>query len=338
MNFGGSPQILAAPVARAGATTSPAPAPPAPSTAAGVTSADNAKWFTLEKSFGPVHFNRVGVKYQDAAAWFLLDASLSLAGLTLSLDGLAFGSSLSKFDPKFDLHGLGIDYRTGAAEIGGAFLRTEGKLSDGTTYDEYDGAAVIKTEELTLSALGSYAILEEKDSRGILHNNPSLFIYAVLDYPLGGPSFFFITGLAAGFGYNRSLIVPPVDRIAQFPLVSAAVNGASPPQNVKELTATLTQLAQYIHPEIGEIFFAIGIKFTSFQIIDSFVLLTVAFGNELEINVLGLSTMIQPPPVPGEPAITPLAEVQMALKATFIPAQGFLGISAQLTSASYIIS
>lgn len=328
INFGGSPQILAVPVVSAGTTPSPAPAP-APSTPAGVTSADNAKWFTLQKSFGPVHFNRVGVKYQDGIVWFLLDASLSVAVLTLSLDGLAFGSSLSKFDPQFDLHGLGIDYQSGPAEIGGAFLRTQGKLPDGTTYDEYDGAAVIKTEELTLSALGSYAIL---------HENPSLFIYAVLDSPLGGPSFFFITGLAAGFGYNRSLIVPPVDQVAQFPLVAAAVNGASPPQNVKDLTAELALLAQYIHPEIGEIFFAIGIKFTSFKIIDSFVLLTIAFGNELEINVLGLSTMTQPPPVPGEPAVTPLAVVQMALKASFIPAQGFLGVSAQLTSASYLLS
>jgi len=328
MNFGGSPQILAVPVVSAGAAASPAPAP-APSPAAGVTSADNAKWFTLQKSFGPVHFNRVGVKYQDATVFFLLDASLMVAVLTLSLDDLAFGSPLSKFDPKFDLHGLGLDYQSGPAEIGGAFLRTQGKLPDGTTYDEYDGAAVIKTEELTLSALGSYAVL---------HDNPSLFIYAVLDYPLGGPSFFFITGLAAGFGYNRSLIVPPVDQIAQFPLVAAAVNGATPPQNVKDLTAELALLDQYIHPEIGEIFFAIGIKFTSFKIIDSFVLLTIAFGNELEINVLGLSTMTQPPPVPGEPAVTPLAVVEMAVKASFIPAQGFLGISAQLTSASYIIS
>lgn len=328
MNFGGSPQILAVPVVSAGTTPSPTPLPIS-STQAGITSADNAKWFTLQKSFGPVHFNRVGVKYQDGIAWFLLDASLSVAVLTLSLDGLAFGSPLSKFDPKFDLHGLGIDYQSGPAEIGGAFLRTQGKLSDGTIYDEYDGAAVIKTEELTLSALGSYAVL---------HENPSLFIYAVLDYPLGGPSFFFITGLAAGFGYNRSLIVPPVDQVAQFPLVAAAVNGASPPQNVKDLTAELALLAQYIHPEIGEIFFAIGIKFTSFKIIDSFVLLTIAFGNELEINVLGLSTMTQPPPVPGEPAVTPLAVVQMAVKVSFIPAQGFLGVSAQLTSASYIIS
>ncbi len=323
--FGGTPQTLAVAVVNQAATTTPPPAISSPP-ATGVTAADNVKWFTLQKAFGPVNFNRVGVKYENAVAQFLLDASLSLAGLTLSLDGLSFGSPLNEFAPQFDLRGLGIDYRSGAAEIGGAFLHTRGTLN-GETYDEYDGAAVIKATGLTLSALGSYAALE----------NPSLFIYAILDYPLGGPSFFFVTGLAAGFGYNRALIVPSVDQIAQFPLVTAAVNGASPPQSTKDLTDVLAKLALYIHPELGQNFFAIGIKFTSFKIIDSFVLLTVAFGNELEINVLGLSTMIQPPAIPGEPAVTPIAVVQMAVKASFVPARGFLGISAQLTSASYLI-
>ncbi|GHO90556.1 hypothetical protein KSF_006040 [Reticulibacter mediterranei] len=323
--FGGTPQILAAPIVNQNTPATPPPAVASPPVA-GVTAADNVKWFTLQKAFGPVNFNRVGVKYEDAVVQFLLDASLSLAGLTLSLDGLSFGSPLKIFAPQFDLRGLGIDYRSGAAEIGGAFLHSKGMLN-GKAYDEYDGAAVIKTTSLTLSALGSYAVLD----------NPSLFIYAILDYPLGGPAFFFVTGLAAGFGYNRALLVPPVDQIAQFPLVTAAVNGASPPQNTKDLTEVLAKLALYIHPELGQNFFAIGIKFTSFKIIDSFVLLAVAFGNQLEINVLGLSTMIQPPPVPGTPPVTPVAVVQMAVKASFVPARGFLGVSAQLTSASYLI-
>ncbi len=333
MDFGGSPQILAVPVVSSGTTSSPAPAASAATnaasnSAAGVTSADNAKWFALQKSFGPVYFKRVGVKYDSGIAWFLLDASLSVAILTLSLDGLAFGSSLSKFTPEFDLHGLGLDYTSGPIEIGGAFLRTQGTY-EGKPYDEYDGAAVLKAEELTLSALGSYAVV---------NGATSLFIYAVLDYPLGGPSFFFITGLAAGFGYNRSLVMPDISQVAQFPLVSAAVKGDTPPKSTTDLANELQQLDKYVPPDIGEMFFAIGIKFTSFKIIDSFVLLAIAFGNELEIDVLGLSTMLQPPPVPDEPPVTPLAEVQMAVKISFVPAQGFLGVSAQLTSASYLIS
>ena len=321
INFGGTPQMLIVPIAGA--------ASPTPTSTAVTTTTDSATWFSLQKAFGPVHFNRVGVQYQDAAIWFLLDAALTLAGLTLSLEGLSFGSPLNTFELEFQLRGLGLDYQEGPVEIGGAFLHVREKLPNGTAYDEYEGLAIIKTEELTLSALGAYADLD---------GNPSLFIYAVLDYPLGGPSFFFVTGLAAGFGYNRSLIVPPIEQVNQFPLVVDAVGGAIPAQNAQDLGTELAKFDKYIHPEIGEIFFAIGIKYTSFKLIDSFVLLTVAFGNEFEIDVLGLSTLILPTPVPDVPNPTPLVVVQMALKATFIPSLGFLGVSAQLTSASYLLS
>lgn len=322
INFGSVQQMLNLPVA-AGVTDSMAPAPPA-SMAANVTAADNARWFTLQKSFGPVHLERIGVQYQDAVVAFLLDAALSAAGLTLSLDGLSVSSPLNQFVPQFNLRGLGIDYRSGPVEIGGAFLRQQVQAG-GETYDEYDGQAVIKTEALTLSAIGSYARLD---------GHPSLFIYAVLDYPLGGPAFFFVTGLSAGFGYNRTLRVPGIEQIVQFPLVAEAINN---PGTRNDLAQELQNLRQYIPIGVGDNFLAVGVKFTSFKIIDSFALVTVSFGRRFELDVLGLSTLIVPTPETGN-VVTPLAEVQMAMKASFIPDDGFLGVSAQLTNASYILS
>ncbi len=306
--------MSAAPPANLGANSSPTTAAPP----------DNAKWFNIQKAFGPVHFERVGVQYQSEKLWFLLDAALSAAGLTLSLDGLAVGSALKNFSPEFTLRGLGLDFKSGPLEIGGAFLRQTVTTAT-PPYEQYSGAALIKTEVLTLSAIGSYAKL---------NNYYSLFLYAVLDYPLGGPAFFFVTGLSAGFGYNRGLQIPKLENVAQFPLVSEAVNGTSGPKN---LEAELRGLQTYIPPAPGANFLAVGLKFTSFKMIDSFALLTVLFGDHFEIDVLGLSTLIVPTPEAAQ-VITPLAEVQMAVKASFIPAQGFLGISAQLTSASYLLS
>ncbi|TBR61685.1 hypothetical protein B4U84_13150 [Westiellopsis prolifica IICB1] len=296
-------------------------------------SQDTTQWFTLQKSFGSVHFERIGLNYKDSRIWVLLDAGFSLAGLSLSLDGLSVNSPLTTFEPQFDLKGLGIDYKGGdTLEIGGAFLRQQ-VTKNGITYDEYDGAAVIKFnvkgKALNLSAIGSYSYIE---------GHPSLFIYALLNYPIGGPSFFFVTGLAAGFGYNRALKVPTIEQVATFPLVAEAI---SPPQSsdsnldkATQLTQELEKLREYIPPETGQIFLAVGVKFTSFKTIDSFVLLTVAFGNRFELNILGLSTLIAPP----EAGATPVAEVQLALKASFLPEEGFLGISAQLTPNSYILS
>jgi len=321
LHLGSLSQPLTLPVTDP-STTAP-PAQPQPPTSTSAVTNDNTLWYKVQRSFGPIHLERIGLQYQHpsdepAAIAFLLDASLSAAGLTLSLDGLSVGSPLTKFEPKFNLNGIGIDYRgSSALEIGGALLKV--------TDNEYDGTAIIKTEELTLCAIGSYTELK---------GHPSLFIYAILDYPLGGPPFFFVTGLSAGFGYNRALRISPIETVAQFPLVEEAVQGTG---QTGDLEAELRKLNQYIAPATGENFLAVGIKFTSFKMIDSFALLTVSFGNRFELDILGLSTLVVPTPEEGK-SVTPLAEVQMALKATFIPDEGFLGVRAQLTSNSYILS
>ncbi|HET9971767.1 MAG TPA: DUF6603 domain-containing protein [Streptosporangiaceae bacterium] len=337
--FGDASQTLALPVSATTPARSTGTGTGTGGTTGAATPADGTKWFTVQRTFGPVHLARVGVQYRDSVLWFMLDAALSALGLTLSLDGLGVGSPITSFDPRFTLRGLGVDYRNAAVEIGAAFLHTTVTDAQGRTYDEYDGAAVLKAQGLTLSAIGSYAYLD---------GHPSLFVYAVLEYPLGGPAFFFVTGLAAGFGYNRDLIVPPIDQVAQFPLVSEATKGAAPapppakdspsPSPAERVGAELALLRNYIPPSTGSYFLAVGIRFTSFQMVDSFVLLTVLLGNRVEVNVLGLSTLVAPVAVAGQEAIPPLAVIQMAVKASFVPDEGFLGVAAQLTAASYVLA
>ena len=301
-----------------------------------VPSANGTQWIKIQKTFGPIHVERVGIGYQSGNIALLLDSALTVAGLTLSLDGLGAEFALKdlaakEFKPTFHLNGLGIDYRNGPIEIGGSFLEQKQ-----IAYTSYAGLAVIRTAKLTLSAIGSYSQLNDRD--------PSLFIYAVANYPLGGPAFFYVTGFAAGFGYNRALTLPPIEAVASFPLVAEAVKDGGPaslPSSQKEQQKTLTdklqQLEQYLPPSVGDIFVAAGIKFTSFKQIDSFALLVVKFGRRFEIDLLGLSTLTAPPPEAGK-SVTPVAEAQLALKASFVPDEGFLGVRAQLTSNSYILS
>jgi hypothetical protein len=293
-----------------------------------IVSDDGMQWVKIQKSFGPVHFERVGVAYSDGNIKGLLDAALSAGGLTIALDGLSVTSPLSRFDPTFSLRGLGIDYQNGPLEIAGSFLKKTIQ-EKGTTYTSFAGLAVLRTRQLSLSAIGSYAL---KDG------HPSLFIYAVLDYPLGGPSFFFVTGLAAGFGYNRGLTIPTIDQVEAFPLVQAANSGRNgdrvpslptdQERQQKLLTTQLEALEDYLPRSVGEHFLAIGVRFNSFKRIDSFALLTVKFGKELEFDLLGISKL----------SVPKVAEAQLALKATFNPDSGFLGIRAQLTPTSYILS
>jgi hypothetical protein len=286
---------------------------------------DGMQWIVLQKSFGPVNFERVGLAFKNSEITGALDASLMAGGLTIALNGLSVSSPITKFDPKFDLHGLGIDYKNSGLEIGGAFLK-QTMTKDGNTYTSFGGMAIIRTEKLTISAIGSYANYQ---------NHPSMFIYAMLDYPIGGPAFFFVTGLAAGFGYNRGLNIPTIEALDKFPLIVDALNGAGPQPT--DLAAKLASLESYIPPSVGENFLAIGIKFTSFKIVESFALLTVKFGGKLEFDLLGLSTLVSPPPEAGK-SVPPVAKATLALKATFIPDDGIFSLQAQLTSDSFILS
>ncbi|SFD86832.1 hypothetical protein SAMN05518672_103599 [Chitinophaga sp. CF118] len=300
--------------------------PPVTPTVAPPANTANIKWFVIQKQLGPVTFGRVGVQFQDSRLYFFLDASLSLAGLTISLDGLFASSTLNPIQPAFGLHGLGIDYKNDPLEIGGTFLRQTITDTSGNTYDTYDGTAIIRTEKFALAALGSYAYYQ---------GHPSLFIYAFVDVPLGGPAFFFVTGLAAGFGYNRRVMVPTLEGIRTFPLVEQVFSG--PPDTTQGLSGVINQLHEVIPPATGEYFLAAGIRFSSFKIIDSFLLLMVRFGTEFEVDILGLSTLVLPTPDTGS-LIEPLAEIQLALQAVFNPSKGYLKVQAGLTAASFLLS
>ncbi|MEO1314567.1 MAG: DUF6603 domain-containing protein, partial [Pseudomonadota bacterium] len=293
-------------------------APPAPTQ-------DGFKWKKLDKTVGPVHLSRVGARYRKTAAsepevTLALDGGLTMGPVHFSLNGLGLAATLHKAGkPRVSavpqLDGLGLDYQSGPVQMAGAFQRNGP--------GDYAGAALLGTEALTLTALGSYVATDE---------GKSLFVYAVLDRPLGGPAFFFVTGLAAGFGYNRALALPPVKKVARFPLIAQATKPAT---KTPDLSAGLAELRDAVPVEFGQYFLAVGIKFNSFKLIDSFALLSVQFGRNFEVDLLGLSTAVIPPPDAGK---TPVAKVEVALKAVFRPEEGVLRLDAVLTEASFLLS
>ncbi|MFI6604796.1 DUF6603 domain-containing protein [Nonomuraea sp. NPDC050536] len=331
LQLGGLTQPLALPVRRG--TQGPRQQQPTPGpTPTQAQTADDVKWVKIQRTFGPVQIARIGLAYRtpkerSPRIAFLIDGSISVAGLTLSLNGLAIELSVADLAalPSFGLAGLGLSYTSGPVQIGGAFLNGEIVYKD-KTYPAYSGSAQIKSGELGLAALGSYTQLPE---------GPSLFVYAYLDYPIGGPPVFFVRGLAAGFGYNRRLVPPAIDDIPAFPLVAEAVGGRPAGASLAD---ELAKLAAYLPPSVGDYFLTVGVHFTSFQMIDSFVLLAVTFGHRFEVDVLGLSTLILPAPDAAAGGVTPIAEVQLALRAAFVPDDGYLSIAAQLTRDSFLLS
>ena len=103
------------------------------------------------------------------------------------------------------------------------------------------------------------------------------------------------------------------------------------------LAGKLASLEAFVPPSDGDVFFALGVRFSTFNLLDSFVLVAVSIGSTVRIDALGLSTLVVPRPEAGA-SVTPLAEVQIALHAQIVPAEGFVGVEARLTPASYVLS
>ena len=295
-----------------------------PAAAADPTPSDGTIWINLQKTFGPVSFQKVGIRYRSSTLYFLMSASISGGGLSVAVMGLGLGSPLSSFEPKFTIDGIAITFAQGPVEMSGALVGSIDPVS-------FYGELIFRFETLQIAAIGGYAEVEQ---------HPSLFLYAVLDYPIGGPEFFFVTGLAAGFGYNRKLLIPPVEGVATFPLVQwARGTGGDPPSKdpaslAEAVTTVVTQLTSsgVIAPSLGDDWVALGVKFTSFELVKSFALVTIVFGTHFEIALLGMSTLQLPP------TGTPVAQAELALEATFSPDTGLMAISGQLTPESFLFS
>lgn len=287
-------------------------------------------WIPIQRAFGPLHCQRLGIAWpqpnDDLRLSFLFDGDVSLAGLGVSLEGLSVGiplgspGDLGKY--QLGLDGLAITFSEGPIEISGGLLKTH-VAADGRDVLEYNGEALIKAASWSLTALGSWATLDGR---------PSLFIFAFLDAPIGGPAFFFVTGLSAGFGYNRSLLLPAPDQVQNFPLVAGLTDpskiggaGAGPAQ-------ALQALQNYVPPAQGVYWVAAGVQFTSFELINSNALVVVEFGKHFEIAVLGLSRVRLPQVGP-----VAYAYVELALEVIFDPGGGVFQATAVITDNSFVI-
>jgi hypothetical protein len=319
-----APKALTAPESRKAiaADSPPVPAAEAPTvqeTAAAAPPAGDVTWIKVQKQVGVLYFEKIGVRYKDGSLGLLLGASLTAAGLTISLDGFSIDSPLDEFRPTFDLSGLGIRYTADPVEVSGAFLKI---VQNGSV--QYSGQALIKAESFMLAAIGSYASVE---------GQPSLFIFAYLDMPLGGPPCFFVTGLAAGFGYNRSLRTPAIEQVEDFPLVATMAH----PEKIGGKDASpmdvLASLGDWVRPQPGAFWLAAGISFQSFKIIDSKVLAIVEFGRKFQVVVVGLSTLELPQKAKARTYVKAKLMIQVIVK----PAEGVVSAGALLTSDSYVL-
>jgi hypothetical protein len=281
------------------------------------------KWINIDKRVGPVAVNKIGFKYANGQLSLLISGALMLADLALSVEGLGLSFSPTELikgnniKAEFKLEGLGIAFDRAPIEISGMLLRNDPAANESISFY---GAALIAASGFSISGIGAYSKLKEG-------NKDSLFIFGVYNGPIGGPAIFFVTGIAAGFGYNRTIKIPTLDKVKDFPLVEMVLS--SKPKTRQELLKDLIE-NDWIPASSGDYWMAVGIKFTSFKIIESFILLIVKFGTKVEFAIIGLALLKWPNKG------NPIVYIELALLAKFGPDSDVIAINGMLTSNSYI--
>jgi hypothetical protein len=277
----------------------------------------------VQKSFGPVRVESIAIGAEDISGnpklLFGLSGGLDLSILELYLEKLTIGIPLETMDDlrtySLDLEGIGIHMKTsGMALSGGLFKSMAGDEI------EYSGSVAIQAAKWSVGAIGAFSNID---------GEPSMFVFGSLNAMMGGPAFFVVKGIAAGFGYNRDLILPKPDMVKDYPLVRGALD---PTYFTDGNPATaLKQMAEFVPPKLGNYWFAAGVKFSSFELMESFALVAVKLGKKSEVSLIGTTTM----KLPKQGA--PYANVELGLVAVFTPDDGTLQVNGKLTNNSWII-
>ncbi len=278
-----------------------------------------ASWMTIEKSIGPVTIARIGASYKKGNLWFFLSGSFGIGGFAVSLDGLGIGAPVKDFSlDKIDvtLMGLGVVIQKGNLSIAGGFLHMHheaDEVNNKPAYDEYSGLVQVVFTPFSLVGMGSYAKYE---------GHPSLFLFVALGFPIAVDPSLIIEGMSLGFGIHRDFIAPRLGHVLEFPLIQASVT-PPPPIDIDVMVASLNQ---YFPPTTDQFFVVAGIKFKALGVVDTLAMFAVKFGRELEIDMMGVSSI-------GYPACM----IEMEWLAKIKPNEGYFFMGGQLTSRSYVL-
>ena len=292
---------------------------------------DGPWWLAIQRGFGPLYIEQVGFgvtvrQDQLERISLLLDGRVSLFGLTAAVDDLQLtfvvASNASVLDPSrwaVDLGGLAISSDLAGLTLQGGLK----KFGSGDTV-QYIGMLMARFGTYGLSVFGGYG-------QGIADGQKftSFFAFGAINGPIGGPPAFFITGLGGGLGINRALVIPTdLSRFDQYPFIKALDPGAKPSDDPM---AELDALNGYFPIAHGSFWFAAGISFNSFALIDGVVVVSVEVGDGLQIALLGLARVALPRPQVA------LVSIELGLVARFSTKEGVLWVQAQLTDNSWLL-
>lgn len=286
-------------------------------------------WIAIQKGFGPLYLEQVGLgvtmpQQRVERISLLMDGSVSLFGLTCAVDDLQITYLVSRgdfFNPtnwEVDLAGLAV-----SADMAGLVIQG-GLLKSGQPPNvEYLGMLLARFAVYGITIYGGYGEGGPANDRFV-----AFFAVGAISGPIGGPPAFFLTGIGGGFGINRALVVPTdLSQFGQYPLIKALDVAAKPGNPMDELRS----LGAFFPMERGTFWFAAGLSFNSFALVDGIAVVAVEVGDGLDISLLGLARMALPRPQVA------IVSIEIALLVRFSSSEGVLWVQGQLTDNSWLL-
>ena len=228
-----------------------------------------------EKKKKPVPFQTsVALKGDLKKMYLVLNPEINIAGLSLKILDLTFETSSEEFFVP-SLKGIEIGYDNKVISIQGALYHNK---DDKEENEEYNGSIVLKTAKFELILLGSYIKAQDFSS---------VFAFGYLGIPIPLHPAFNIKGLAAGFGMHRTFIAPKISEIENFPLIEVIKYGKIT-DNPK---AFFSKLNKFFAPKKDSLVFIAGLKFNSFNIMDTIAIAIVVLEDNPTINLVGLTSI-----------------------------------------------
>ncbi|KAK6429331.1 hypothetical protein LTR95_014522, partial [Oleoguttula sp. CCFEE 5521] len=250
----------------------------------------------------------VALQFKDGVLWIMLDATVALGPVALTLLGFGIGLPLgdAKLKPtidnlgtlishmQFQIHGLGVSFEKPPLMIAGVFeheimKQLVRKPPVEQTIDAYRGGIGINFPPYTFVAVGQYAKATFSDG----NEYKSLFVFAKLDGPLITLEF---GGVRIGFGYNSMVRSPSIEELTQFPLIDDGSLGGAGNNPIKLLQTLCNSDNPWVAPKQDSYWFAVGMTITAFDILKITAAALLAFRDSGIIVSLYADAIAQMPP------------------------------------------
>lgn len=148
---------------------------------------------------------------------------------------------------------------------------------------------------------------------------------------LGGIPAFTITGLMGGMGIKRRLVLPDITEVEKFPLL--ACKNENQMQVLDQLEGR-SGGKEWLSVSSEDYWAAAGIEFRSNGLVTGRMLLTLAFGRDIVIGLLGTAELLLPQNAPPKKAYVFL---KILLAAVLKPEEGSLTIDAAVSEQSFLM-